>query len=515
MNDIEGEVEAGLFTLLHAAGAAQSHVEAKLDEVDRLEADGLVSRAADPHDRRSCLAVMTAAGREACDVGTAIQREAEDDSRYEQAPGATRRHLPRMLTVTHFALRGDVTRAAVAAALGIVITAGAAYAQPVGVEMSPAVTWDPYNEVLQTSPEGRLTAADLKLARERAARLFAVVKLAPSFNRPTDHATLMTSTVRKASGAVVNQSFTPYWSSPGSVRRGKDGVLMPRLGGVHRLLYIETNRAPATLVDGATRGEFSRPGDDGQADGYFAAPRTFGEIGGGTIYADRLVFTRDGRSALVPAPIGTLLQIEVARLTKLANDVEAGFARQLKDLDASMTPQAVAEQRARRERIWSKETRDPAALVRRLDAAHRTDEYDYQRQAEYFSLSAPRIPSSILWRPRLALEAAQARLAALDAAGRQQPACGRMEPGFDSQSGVRFEVAGTMPDCVPMVQMRPDLVDPKGPVTEVQLLTVWFNTVCGEHFGGKPRVLRDDYCESFVPLLRELDWAAARKVLGW
>jgi hypothetical protein len=420
-----------------------------------------------------------------------------------------------MLTVTHFALRGDVTRAAVAAALGIVITAGAAYAQPVGVEMSPAVTWDPYNEVLQTSPEGRLTAADLKLARERAARLFAVVKLAPSFNRPTDHATLMTSTVRKASGAVVNQSFTPYWSSPGSVRRGKDGVLMPRLGGVHRLLYIETNRAPATLVDGATRGEFSRPGDDGQADGYFAAPRTFGEIGGGTIYADRLVFTRDGRSALVPAPIGTLLQIEVARLTKLANDVEAGFARQLKDLDASMTPQAVAEQRARRERIWSKETRDPAALVRRLDAAHRTDEYDYQRQAEYFSLSAPRIPSSILWRPRLALEAAQARLAALDAAGRQQPACGRMEPGFDSLSGVRFEVAGTMPDCVPMVQMRPDLVDPKGPVTEVQLLTVWFNTVCGEHFGGKPRVLRDDYCESFVPLLRELDWAAARKVLGW
>jgi hypothetical protein len=396
---------------------------------------------------------------------------------------------------------------------------GAAHAQPVGVEMSPAVTWDPYNEVRQTTAAGSLTATDVKLARERAARMFEVVKLVPSFNRPADRATLMTSKVRKESGAVVNQSFTPYWSSPSSVRRGKDGVLMPVLGGVHSLMYFETNVAPGggKLMDGATRGDFSRPGEDGSANGYFAAPRTFGELGGGTIYADMLVFTRDGRSALVPAPIGTLLQIEVARLTKLADDLEAGFARQLKDLDASMTPQAVAERRAKREGIWSKETRDPAALERRLDAAHRTDEYAYQRQSQYFSLAAPRSPSSTLWRPRLALEAAQARLAALDAAGRQQPACGRMEPGFDSLSGVRFEVAGTMPDCVPMVQPRPDLIDPRRPVTEVQVLTVWFResgSLCGEYFGARPLV-RDGACGSFVPFLRDLDWAAARTAIGW
>jgi DNA-binding MarR family transcriptional regulator len=45
--------------------------------VDRLENDGLVSRAADPHDRRSRLAVMTPAGRKACDAGTRIQQQAE------------------------------------------------------------------------------------------------------------------------------------------------------------------------------------------------------------------------------------------------------------------------------------------------------------------------------------------------------------------------------------------------------------------------------------------------------
>lgn len=117
MNDTERGAEAGLFTLLHAAGTAQDHVEAKLAEVglsvaklaaltalsaageslplsqlaerlscvrsnitqlvDRLEADGLVARAADPHDRRSRLAVMTPAGRAAFETGTQIQQQAE------------------------------------------------------------------------------------------------------------------------------------------------------------------------------------------------------------------------------------------------------------------------------------------------------------------------------------------------------------------------------------------------------------------------------------------------------
>jgi DNA-binding MarR family transcriptional regulator len=45
--------------------------------VDRLEADGLVSRASDPNDRRSRLAVLTDAGRDAHEKGRKIQLEAE------------------------------------------------------------------------------------------------------------------------------------------------------------------------------------------------------------------------------------------------------------------------------------------------------------------------------------------------------------------------------------------------------------------------------------------------------
>lgn len=45
--------------------------------VDRLETDGFVRREADPNDRRSRLAVLTTAGRMACDAGTRMRAEAE------------------------------------------------------------------------------------------------------------------------------------------------------------------------------------------------------------------------------------------------------------------------------------------------------------------------------------------------------------------------------------------------------------------------------------------------------
>ena len=47
--------------------------------VDRLETDGLVSRAPDPNDRRSCLAVITGAGRKSYARGMKIQQDAEQE----------------------------------------------------------------------------------------------------------------------------------------------------------------------------------------------------------------------------------------------------------------------------------------------------------------------------------------------------------------------------------------------------------------------------------------------------
>ena len=109
----------GLFAVLHASSVLESRVEARLAEVglslaklaalhhlsrageslplgqlaerlscvksnvtqlvDRLEADGLVSRAGDPNERRSRLAMLTAAGRKAYAKGSEIQGQAEKE----------------------------------------------------------------------------------------------------------------------------------------------------------------------------------------------------------------------------------------------------------------------------------------------------------------------------------------------------------------------------------------------------------------------------------------------------
>jgi DNA-binding MarR family transcriptional regulator len=47
--------------------------------VDRLEADGLVTRSPDPDDKRSRLAIITDAGRRIHQDGAAIQRQVEEE----------------------------------------------------------------------------------------------------------------------------------------------------------------------------------------------------------------------------------------------------------------------------------------------------------------------------------------------------------------------------------------------------------------------------------------------------
>ena len=123
--------------LLHAAAAAQDEVEAKLGEiglslaklaalkvlsdageslpltqladrlscvksnitqlVDRLEADGLVERQANPNDRRARLATLTASGRKACRDGSRIQESAEKHV-LRKLTAAESRQLAELLT---------------------------------------------------------------------------------------------------------------------------------------------------------------------------------------------------------------------------------------------------------------------------------------------------------------------------------------------------------------------------------------------------------------------------------
>jgi DNA-binding MarR family transcriptional regulator len=70
--------EAGESIALGQLAERLSCVKSNITQlVDRLEADGFVARRADPRDRRTKLAVLTAAGRKACRDGTRLQEESE------------------------------------------------------------------------------------------------------------------------------------------------------------------------------------------------------------------------------------------------------------------------------------------------------------------------------------------------------------------------------------------------------------------------------------------------------
>jgi hypothetical protein len=406
-----------------------------------------------------------------------------------------------------------------AAALGLAWACSAAPAQGVSAQMSPVVTFDP-DRVHGRPPTARaLSAAELKLARERAEALYELLKASPSFSQPRERSTLATSWAVVTPQGALEQEFTVYWSAPRDVRQRADTALWPVLGGAHRMLYFSTNRVPdaSKLEDRATRGNFSRSvAAHGVPRDTFAQPRVLGELGGGTVFADMIVFTRDARNLLEPTPLGPLLEAEVQRLGKLVAQMEAGVAASLRELEASMTPQAIATRRAKREALWQAETRDPAALARRLDAAERSDDADHARQKERLTAPATRDPKSTWWGPRLALAAAEATLAAASTAARDGPACGRIDNAFAVDNAVRFVSAAVAPrDCVPMVQVRADAVDARRLTGEVQLLTVWSReSLCGVPLAGGAPPQRG-LCEDALPLLQEIDWAALRRALGW
>ncbi len=401
-----------------------------------------------------------------------------------------------------------------------------AQVEPVGVELSRGVAWEPYGPDTRAVGLRRLTPPEVRLAQQRADGFYAAFTASRGFAAPRTRAHLVVSyaaietplETNRSKAPILQQTITAYWSDPRDVTRKREGVLVPKLGGAHEGLSFELNYVPKAeqLVDRATAGDFSRGGGDLRHGGYFAEPRLLGQLGGGTVYADVVVLTRDGRGVLEPAPIGKLLDAEIERLTPRIAEIERGFAESIRRAEASMTPDKVAERRAKRAAAWQRETRDASALAQRLDAAHRTDLADVERTRANFTIPQQPDPRHAYWGLKLALNAAEQLAAALGVPGRISPACARVEPGFVSGNGVRFVVAGSTPDCVPMVQVRADLLEGKTPTTDAQLITIHFrDSKCGEVIGGVRAMPSEGRCAYAVPLLREMDWSAARRAMGW
>jgi hypothetical protein len=421
--------------------------------------------------------------------------------------------------------------AALTLATALLAGCSAAWAQPapaapITPQLSPGVSWEPYGPLTRPVGLRRLNPAEVALAKQRYDGLYAAFTASEHFRTPRDRVHMVTSSAaiqapapdNLARSPVLQQSITAYWTVPRDVIRLPSGILTPKLGGAHELVYVELNRVPPAdlLEDRRAHGDFSRGVDSGRHGGFFVMPRVMGTLGGGTVYADEIVLTRDGRSLLVPAPLGALLDLEIARLTEMVRLNERIEADRRAEAEAMMSPDKVAERRMRREQIWGRETRDPAQLAQRLDAAHASDIAEAERLRRDAELPATPDPRHRSWGPKLALEALQRQAAALDATARAQPACARKDPAFLGNASVRFDAAGSAADCLPMVQVRDDVLDPTRPLTEVQVLTVSFvGSRCGEVIGGQRPLPSAGRCGYGVPLLREMDWAAARRALGW
>jgi hypothetical protein len=383
--------------------------------------------------------------------------------------------------------------------------------------MSPIVTWDPGREISRPPTKRPLTASELKAARARADRFYDLVKATPTFSQPAKHVTLVTAWPVVLDDGALSEHFYAYRSAPKDVTKRTDGSLWPKMGGAHSLAFFQTNYPPlASHLEDRAVPRFTRTiENDGPAYEVFSQPRTFAELGGGTLYNSILVITWDGRSILEPAPLGPILAGEIARHQKTIADLDRVTKSSIEQLEASMTPQAKAERRAKRAERWKTQFRNPATLASELDAADKSDESDYQRQKERMTPPSVRDPKSVYWGPRLALEAIEQRLASLDDAGQRGGACGRMDQAFSPQNGSRFELAASgNAGCVPIVRVRRNLVDLKRP-NEIQLLTLWLpDDPCGEQWAGKA-VPQSNRCDFAVPLMRELDWTAMRAVMGW
>jgi hypothetical protein len=131
-----------------------------------------------------------------------------------------------------------------------------------------------------------------------------------------------------------------------------------------------------------------------------------------------------------------------------------------------------------------------------------------RRERERFSPPATRDPKSVYWSHRLALEALEAKLASLDAAGRGAAAC-PTDARFSSGTDQRVHLVASAPaSCLPMVYRRPDLVDPARPTEPSVLYAWWSGQTCGEWW-AKPLPVQNP-CGRMLALLNHMDWGLAQ-----
>ena len=76
--------------------------------------------------------------------------------------------------------------------------------------------------------------------------------------------------------------------------------------------------------------------------------------------------------------------------------------------------------------------------------------------------------------------------------------------------------AGSPANCLPMVQVRSDLLAGARRPDEVQVFIAWLSEEqCGLAWNGETGPRSSNRCPHHLPLLRGIDWSALRRSFGW
>jgi hypothetical protein len=262
-------------------------------------------------------------------------------------------------------------------------------------------------------------------------------------------------------------------------------------------LRIWVNRPPSFGV------QLADPGGE-----FFLEPRKDGELGGLPVYDGTLLVLRPGQAPWVPVGAERVLRYLLPKYQAAAESAGRYAREKQKAYQDFMSPAAKEKRQREAQALRAAGGSGAEDNARRLEKKQARWEEDARKEAEA-AASDPK------WRgPIEAFEAAKARLAGLDQAGRAAPAC--VVTGFRGpESDWKVVPVGT-PGCQPVVRTHPDLLRGKLPRGAVQFMYVPHITDARKAFADGKRRLTDlpGDCVATSQLLRQLDWAQLTRLLA-
>ena len=338
--------------------------------------------------------------------------------------------------------------------------------------------------------ENQITAAEFKALEANLRRVAEVITRAPVLNPPLG----FDLTFRAALGAIESVEERRRFLAQGLPLHAD--IAFSAQGYYQARTRPETNENPECglrlVVNIPPVVGVAYSDAEGE---FFLEPRKDGELDGLPVYEDVLLVLRPGQVPWIPVGTERVLRFLMPKYKASAEGSRDYARRKQQAYQDFMGPAAKEKRRREAQALRAAGGSGGEENARRLESKQRRWEEDARQEAER-AVSAPK------WRePIENYQAAQARLAGLDAAGRAAPACVTIK-----ESEWRVVPAGT-PGCRLVVRSNPALLSGKGPRGAMQVMYARQLTRGSKALASK-KYLRANPgdCVALAHLLRQVEW---------